>query len=486
MMRPDPTRCLLLIDDEPAQRRLVTAIGARAGWWVRGASDVEAARAMLTDPEQPKADAILLDHWLPGEAGTQLIHEIREMAPDLPLLVMTAQTSVAVAVEAMRAGAADFLVKPIAPDRLLAALNAATDRRQRNGELRPLSEKISKPLAFDEIVGSAPRFRAAMAVAAKAARARVSVLIEGESGSGKEVIAQAIHTSSPRGRKPMVTVNCGAIPENLVESVLFGHEKGAFTGAFDRHIGRFEDADGSTLFLDEVGELPLDTQVKLLRVLETGEVQRIGGRSIQIVDVRIIAATNRRLVEEVAAGRFREDLYYRLNVVHVDIPPLRERASDIPPLARHLLARIAEQPGMRYLSITDDGLAVLMRYGWPGNVRQLQNALFRAAVLCDGNALTAADFPQIAQESTLSRRASDYHGKALNGAAGTSALTQGPGITLYAHDGNMRPLEEIEADVIRLAIGHYRGRMTEVARRLGIGRSTLYRKLGELGIGEVA
>jgi DNA-binding NtrC family response regulator len=486
MMRPDPTRCLLLIDDEPAQRRLVTAIGARAGWWVRGASDIEAARTMLADPEQPKVDAILLDHWLPGAEGSELIEQIRGLAPELPLLVMTAQTSVAVAVDAMRAGAADFLVKPIAPDRLLAALNSATDRRQRNGELRPLSEKISKPLAFDEIVGSAPRFRAAMAVAAKAARARVSVLIEGESGSGKEVIAQAIHTSSPRGRKAMITVNCGAIPANLVESVLFGHEKGAFTGAFDRHIGRFEDADGSTMFLDEVGELPLDTQVKLLRAIETGEIQRIGGRSIQIVDVRIIAATNRRLIDEVAAGRFREDLYYRLNVVHVDIPPLRDRSSDIPPLARHLLTRIAEQPGMRHLSITDDGLAVLMRYGWPGNVRQLQNALFRAAVLCEGNALTAADFPQIAQESTLSRRASDYHGKALNGAAGTSAMTQGPGITLYDHDGNMRSLEEIEADVIRLAIGHYRGRMTEVARRLGIGRSTLYRKLGELGIGEVA
>jgi DNA-binding NtrC family response regulator len=334
-MRPDPTRCLLLIDDEPAQRRLVTAIGARAGWSVRGAADLDAAAAIFADTEGMPINAILLDHWLPGPEGTELIQQIRTMRPDLPLLVMTAQTSVATAVEAMRAGANDFLVKPIAPDRLLAALNAATDRRQRNGELRPLSEKISKTLAFDEIVGSAPLFRAAMAVAAKAARARVSVLIEGESGSGKEVIAQAIHSSSPRGRKPMITVNCGAIPENLVESVLFGHEKGAFTGAFDRHIGRFEDADGSTLFLDEVGELPLDTQVKLLRVLETGEIQRIGGRSIQMVDVRIIAATNRRLAEEVAKGRFREDLYYRLNVVHVDIPPLRARASDIPPLARH-------------------------------------------------------------------------------------------------------------------------------------------------------
>ena len=485
-MRPDPTRCLLLIDDEPAQRRLVTAIGARAGWWVTGAPDVEAAQRILRDPEAPKVDAILLDHWLPGPAGTAIIEQIRAERPDLPLLILTAQSSVAVAVDAMRAGANDFLVKPIAPDRLLAALNAATDRRQRSGELRPLSEKISKPLAFDEIIGSAPSFRSALAIAAKAARARVSVLIEGESGSGKEVIAQAIHTASPRGKKPMITVNCGAIPANLVESVLFGHEKGAFTGAIDRHVGRFEDADGSTLFLDEVGELPLDTQVKLLRALETGEIQRIGGRVIHTVDVRIIAATNRRLTDEVAAGRFREDLYYRLNVVHVPIPPLRDRASDIPALARHLLARIAEQPGMRHLSITDDGLEVLMRYGWPGNVRQLQNALFRAAVLCDGNALTAADFPQIAQESTLSRRASDFHRPALNGASQQAALSNGPGITLYDPDGNLRPLEAIEADVIRLAIGHYRGRMTEVARRLGIGRSTLYRKLGELGIGDAA
>jgi DNA-binding NtrC family response regulator len=284
----------------------------------------------------------------------------------------------------------------------------------------------------------------------------------------------------------MVTVNCGAIPANLVESVLFGHEKGAFTGAFDRHIGRFEDADGSTLFLDEVGELPLETQVKILRALETGEIQRLGGRVTHTVDVRIIAATNKRLAEEVSRGTFREDLFYRLNVVHVDIPPLRSRASDIPPLARHLLARIAEQPGMRHLSITDDALAVLMAYGWPGNVRQLQNALFRAAVLCDGNALTAADFPKIAEESTYNKRADDYHAKAMSTGSQNAALSNGPGITLYHADGNLRTLEEIEADVIRLAIGHYRGRMTEVARRLGIGRSTLYRKLAELGISDAA
>ena len=485
-MRPDPTRCLLLIDDEPAQRRLVSAICGRAGWWVRGAADVDAARRILTDPEEPRIDAILLDHWLPGPEGDEIVAQIRSLKPDLPLLILTAQTSVAVAVDAMRAGANDFLVKPLAPDRLLAALDAATDRRKTSGELRPLSEKIAKQLGFEEIVGSSPAFRSALAVAAKAARARVSILIEGESGSGKEILALAIHAASPRAKRPMITVNCGAIPANLVESVLFGHEKGAFTGAFDRHIGRFEDADGSTLFLDEVGELPLETQVKLLRALEEGEIQRIGSRIVQTVDVRVIAATNRRLIEEVAAGRFREDLYYRLNVVHVPIPPLRDRISDLPALARHLLARIAEQPGMRPLSITDDALDVLMRYGWPGNVRQLQNALFRAAVLCDSDALTSADFPQIATESTYGKRSDDYHATRLTGASATAAFHHGAGITLYSSDGNLRPLEEIEADVIRLAIGHYRGRMTEVARRLGIGRSTLYRKLGELGIDAAA
>jgi DNA-binding NtrC family response regulator len=485
-MRPDPTRCLLLIDDEPAQRRLVSAICGRAGWWVRGANDVEAAQRILTDPEEPKIDAILLDHFLSGEAGDAIIAEIKALRPELPLLVLTAQTCVSVAVEAMRAGAADFLVKPLAPERLLAALDAATDRRKSSGELRPLSEKIAKQLGFEEIVGSAPEFRSALAIAAKAARARVSILIEGESGSGKEIFAQAIHAASPRAKRPMITVNCGAIPANLVESVLFGHEKGAFTGAFDRHVGRFEDADGSTLFLDEVGELPLETQVKLLRALEEGEIQRIGSRITQSVDVRVIAATNRRLAEEVAGGRFREDLYYRLNVVHVPLPPLRDRISDLPPLARHLLARIAEQPGMRNLTITDDALSVLMRYGWPGNVRQLQNALFRAAVLCDGDALTADDFPQIASEARYGNRSDDYHAMRLTGASASAAFAHGAGITLYESDGNLRPLEEIEADVIRLAIGHYRGRMTEVARRLGIGRSTLYRKLGELGIDAAA
>ncbi len=467
-------RLLMLIDDEPAQRRLIAAIAARRGWRAIFANDGEMAIAILSTPDGMQLDAILLDQWAPEAGSTALIAEIRTRRPALPLLLLTANGSVAQAVEAMRTGATDFLVKPLAPERLLAALDAAVAQKTA-GELRPLTEKIPALLAFDEIVGSAPDFRAALAVAAKAARARVPVLLEGESGVGKEVVAEAIHAASPRGKKPMVAINCGAIPANLVESELFGHEKGAFTGAFERKTGRFQEADGGTLFLDEVGEMPLEAQVKLLRVLQSGEIHPLGARHLREVDVRVIAATNKRLIDEVEAGRFREDLYYRLNVVQVTIPPLRERTGDIPALARHLMARIAQQPGLRQLGITDDALALLGRYDWPGNVRQLQNALFRAAVLCEGAALTQADFPQIAA----------LGGKRQTAATPVPMATSG-GVTLFHADGNLRALEEIEADVIRLAIGHYRGRMTEVARRLGIGRSTLYRKLGELGIDNAA
>jgi DNA-binding NtrC family response regulator len=456
MMR-NGQRLLLLIDDEPAQRRLVAALAARGGWRAIFAADNETAIATLGTQDGMQLDAIVLDHWAPDADATSLIAALRERRPALPILMLTATACV---------------TDPFAPERFLAALDAAVVDTTA-GELRPLTEKIPALLAFDEIVGSSPDFRAALAIAAKAARARVAILLEGEVGVGKDVIAEAIHAASPRAKKPMTSVNCGAIPANLVESELFGHEKGAFTGAFERKIGRFHDADGGTVFLDEVDEMPLEAQAKLLRVLQTGEVHALGARHPRDVDVRVIAATNKRLLDEVAAGRFREDLYDRLNAVQVTIPPLRERTGDIPALARHLLARIAEQPGLRPLGITDSALALLVQYDWPGNVRQLQNALFRAAVLCEDTALTEEDFPQIAALGGRQR-------------APVTAALGGGGVTLFRPDGNLRALEEIEADVIRLAIGHYRGRMTEVARRLGIGRSTLYRKLGELGIDNAA
>lgn len=471
-------RSLLLIDDEPAQSRLIEAIAARAGWRVTRATDLETAMGVLEGPSARSIDVVLIDQWSADDSGADLVRELRQSFAQLPVMILTAQNSSEQAVEAMRAGATDFLIKPIAPDRLLSALETLRDVSNRKGELRPLSEKIPYTLAFDEIVGSAPEFRAALAIAAKAARARVPVMIEGESGTGKEVIAQAIHAASPRGKRPMFVVNCGAIPTNLVESELFGHEKGAFTGAFDRQIGRFAHAEGSTIFLDEVGELPLDAQVKLLRVLQSGEIQPLGSRNVSHVDVRVIAATNRNLTEDIAEGRFREDLYYRLNVVPVTIPPLRKRAGDIPALARHLLMRISQQPGMRRISITDEAIQLLSSFSWPGNVRQLHNALFRAAILCEGESLTPADFPHIAVEASNQTIAPRTLGSVANTVAG--------GITLFEQSGHMRTLNDIEADVIRLAIGHYRGRMSEVARRLGIGRSTLYRKLAELGISDVA
>jgi DNA-binding NtrC family response regulator len=482
-MARDGIPMLMLIDDEPAQCRLVSALAARAGWRTILARDGETAIATLGTQDGMRLDAIVLDQWSPDYEPAGLIREIRERRPALPILILTAHNNVAIAVEAMRAGATDYLSKPIAPERLLAALNATLDADNGHGELRPLTEKITAPLSFEDVVGSAPQFRAALAIAAKAARARVPVLIEGESGVGKDVIARAIHAASPRHKQEMVTVNCGAIPSNLVESELFGHERGAFTGAFDRHVGKFARADMGTIFLDEVSEMPLDAQVKLLRVLQDGEVQPIGARRPMHVDVRVIAATNRRLQEEVDAGRFREDLYYRLNVVQLTVPPLRERMGDVPALARHLLARIATQPGLRSLGLTGDAQALLMQHDWPGNVRQLQNALFRAAVLCDGDALTPQDFPQITSQIADRLAGGGSPGRDRPQQA---AHQDGAGITLFEGDGHVRQLAEIEADVIRLAIGHYRGRMTEVARRLGIGRSTLYRKLAELGIDSAA
>ena len=468
-MAHDGKRTVLLVDDEPAQRRLNAVLFGRNGWTVREAADGAAAIALLSGAEGDTIDAVLLDNSMPGKSGMEVLEAVRPQRPHLPIVMLTASRSLDTIVEAMRAGASDFLVKPANPDRLLAALENATSASSETGELRPLSEKLDQDLPFEEIVGSAPAFRAALAVAAKAARAHIPILIEGESGVGKEVVAKAIHAASPRARRPLVVANCGAIPHNLIESVLFGHEKGSFTGAINNHAGRFREADGGTLFLDEIGELPLDGQVRLLRALQSGEIEPVGSRNPVAVDVRVVAATNRDLAAEVAAGRFREDLYYRLAVVQVTIPPLRERPGDVSRLTRHLLTRICQQPGMRPLGITDEALDLLRRYSWPGNVRQLQNALFRAAVLCEGEALVPEDFPQLAEQ------------------AKTAELPPAPpyeagGVTLFDEDGHIRSLDAIEADIIRLAIGHYRGRMSEVARRLQIGRSTLYRKLGDLGI----
>lgn len=463
----------MLIDNEPAQCRLVSALAAKAGWRTVFAHDSETAIATLGTQEGMMLDAIILDQWVPGDEAAELIAELKSRRPALPILMLTASTSPLLAVEAMRAGATDYLIKPIAPDRLVAALNAAV-RKDDADELRPLTEKIAAPLDFDEMIGSSPRFRAALAIAAKSARTHSPVLIEGESGTGKEMIARAIHASSPRSKLPLRLVTCSGASMGQIESQLFGHERGAFPGAFDRHVGIIQRVEGGTLFIDEIDQVPLESQAKLADAIRAGEIRPLGARHSFRCDVRFICASNTPLKPMVDAGTFREDLYFAIAPVQITIPALRDRSSDIPSLVRHFLARIAEQPGMRGLGVTDEALSLLSSYQWPGNVRQLQNALFRAAIFCDGDALTTTEFPQLTTilGEEEPRRASASH--------------DGIGITLYCEDGNLRPLEDIEADVIRLAIGHYRGRMTEVARRLGIGRSTLYRKLTELGIDNAA
>ena len=471
MTEPE-SRLLMLIDDEPAQCRLITALAAREGWRTIVVHDSETAIATLGTRQGMQLGAVILDQWVPGDDACALIAELKGRRPALPILMLTTSASPLLAVEAMRAGATDYLVKPVAPDRLMTALRAATTREAPRDELQPLTEKMSATPDFDAMVGAAPTFRAALAIAAKAARGHGAMLIEGETGTGKEMLVRAIHATSQRAKLPLRIVNVGTTPPNSIESVLFGHEKGAFPGAFDRQIGALQHCDGGTLVLDEIDRLPSAIQQRLAEALAQNSCRPIGARHSFRVDVRLIAAANTPLRELVAEDMFLPELADALSAITVSLPPLRERAGDISALARHFLARIGEQPGLRQLGITDGALALLAAYDWPGNVRQLQAVLFRAAVFCDGDALTSDDFPQL----------SDMVSQGAIGAP----LHESVGVMLYTADGNLRPLEDIEADVIRLAIGHYRGRMTEVARRLGIGRSTLYRKLSELGIDNAA
>jgi DNA-binding NtrC family response regulator len=407
----------------------------------------------------------------------------------------------------MRAGAVDFVIKPASPERLDVSIKSALKIEALAVEITRIKKKAEGTLTFDDLVMRGEAMSRVISQGRKVARSRLPVLIEGESGVGKELIARAIQGESERAGRSFVTVNCGAIPENLVESTLFGHEKGSFTGAIDKRIGKFQEADGGTLFLDEIGELPLDAQVKLLRALQEGEVEPVGGRKPIKVDFRLISATNRDMIQLVKDGKFREDLYYRISGFPISVPPLRQRLDDVPELARYFLARFAAEEGKRVKAIRDDALELLMAYSWPGNVRQLENAVFRAVVLADGPELTPEEFPQIAAHvegfsveipaapAQVAARPA-YTGPALLGAEATIPQTvevgggngaKGAiGIPAVDEAGEMRTLEAMEADMIRLALGRYRGRMTEVARRLKIGRSTLYRKMRDYGLEERA
>ena len=482
------SECVLIVDDDPVQRRLLENMAQKFGYRTLTADGGEAAAALLA-ADGARIDCVVLDLVMPDLDGLGVLARLRAAGSSIPVIVQTAHGGIDNVVSAMRAGAVDFVVKPVGAERLQVSLRNALAANAMASELQRIKRSRSGTLTFRDIVTRSPLMQSVLRNAEKAAASAIPVLIEGESGVGKEIVARAIHGSSERRAKPFVAVNCGAIPDNLVESILFGHEKGAFTGATEQHAGKFAEASGGTLFLDEIGELPMAAQVKLLRAVQEGEVESVGGRKPVKVDVRLISATNRDLIADVKAGRFREDLCYRLHVFPISLPPLRERPEDIPDLARHFLARFCAEEGKSIRAITGEALALLSSYRWPGNVRQLENAVFRAVVLSDGPTVGIAEFPQIV--ALAAAGAAPEAPRLIETAPSLVTLPEPfqpvsgyapDSLALLDSEGQVRPLEELEREVIRFAINHYRGQMSEVARRLQIGRSTLYRKLEALEI----
>jgi DNA-binding NtrC family response regulator len=480
---------ILIADDDAVQRRLVENMVVRCGYEAVVVESGDAAMARLTDTTLPAIDAVVLDLVMPGLDGMGVLAQIRDAGLGIPVIVQTAHGGIDNVVSAMRAGAHDFVVKPVGLERLQVSLRNALNASALKGELQRIKHSREGRLTFADIITRSPAMDNVLRMARKAAASTIPVLIEGESGVGKELIARAIHGTGERSSKPFVAVNCGAIPDNLVESILFGHEKGSFTGATERHLGKFVEASGGTLFLDEVSELPLAAQVKLLRALQEGSVEAVGGRKPVKVDVRIVSATNRKLLDRVKAGHFREDLFYRLHVLPLTIPPLRARREDIPHLLRHFLARFCAEENRPITGISSEAMAQLAQLDWPGNIRQLENVVYRAVVMSETDQLGIADFPQAAMHAPS---ISDHSGEPLlmepfhmtapsmvSADMPIAAFPSAGHLGLLTEDGNVRPLEEVEAEIIRFAIAHYRGQMSEVARRLKIGRSTLYRKLDE-------
>ena len=495
---------ILIVDDDPTQRRILEAMIARLGYEPKTAASGEEVLALLASTDASPIALILLDLVMPGMGGMATLAAIAAKPGMPPVIVQTANGSIDTAIAAMKAGAIDFVMKPASAERLDVSIKSALRIEALAGELTRSKKRVEGTLTFNDLILRGEAMNRVVNLGRRAAASNIPVLIEGESGVGKELIARAIQGESERAGKPFITVNCGAIPENLVESILFGHEKGSFTGATDKRIGKFQEADGGTLFLDEVGELPLEAQVKLLRALQEGEIDPVGAKRPVKVNFRLISATNRDMIQQVRDGKFREDLYYRLNVFPIHVAPLRQRIADIPELATHFLARFCAEEGKRILGVSPDAMRLLQAYAWPGNVRQLENAIFRATVMADGPQLTVAEFPQIAAHvdgfeaivpaaPAYVDKNPAYTGPAVIGAETTipqtldmktseGSLAGTIGIAAVTPNGEMRRLEDMEADMIRLALGRYRGHMTEVAKRLNIGRSTLYRKMQEYGL----
>jgi DNA-binding NtrC family response regulator len=383
-------RRILVVDDEAAQRGVLAGFLAKRGYDVlAAASGAEAMRQAAAHP----IDLVLTDLRMPDQSGLDLLGQLRRLNPDVPVVVMTAFGTVETAVQAMKQGAADYLTKPIDLDELDVLVARSLERRALESENRELRHQLETRYRLQGLETANARMAEAINTAARAAASRATILIRGESGTGKELLARAIHLASPRARAPFISVNIAALPETLLESELFGHERGAFTGADREHRGRFELADGGSLLLDEIGDLPRGPQVKLLRVLQEQAFERLGGTRTLHVDVRVIAATNRHLESLVQSGDFREDLYYRLNVVAIDLPALRERREDIPLLVETFVTRFAAESQGRVTGISHEALDRLVKYAFPGNVRELENIVHRAAVLARGRLITTGDLP---------------------------------------------------------------------------------------------
>jgi two-component system response regulator HydG len=447
---PDPSpdaTTVLVVDDERSNIESLEKIFLREGIRVLSASDAKRALELV---RTHRVHVVLTDLMMPGTTGLELLRAIKQVAPDVEVVLMTAYGSVEAAVSAMRDGAYDFVEKPLKRISIVKSVRKAAERQKLVAENTSLRAEI-KRLVHREIVGSSPALRRVVDMSTQAAPSQATVLILGESGTGKELLARCIHERSGRARGPFVAVNCAAIPETILESELFGHERGAFTGATGKKDGRFAKAAGGTLFLDEIGELSPSVQVKLLRVLQEGEYEPLGGNT-QKADVRIVAATNRDLVGEVAAGRFREDLYYRLNVIAITAPPLRARREDIPLLVDHFLGLYCAKNGRPRLHPTRGALDRMMDYAWPGNVRELENVIERAVVLSRADALGESDLP-------------DH----------IATAAPSPATQLVFEVGTT--LDEIELRVIRETLRHTKGDKSVAAQLLGISTRTIYRKL---------
>ncbi|WP_449394177.1 sigma 54-interacting transcriptional regulator [Devosia riboflavina] len=484
---------VLVVDDDPVQLRLTAEIANRAGFKPLTATGGEQALAILRDDRQ--IGAMILDLVMPDLDGMGVMSAMRAEGLTTPVIIQTANSSLETVITAMRQGAADYFVKPVSPERLVVSLRNALKLDTLEAAIRSEHARRSGTFAPSDMIASAPAMARVLMLSAKAAKSPIPVLVEGETGTGKELVARIIQGGSDRAGKPFITVNCGAIPPNLVESVLFGHKKGAFTGAIADQSGKFAEAHGGTLFLDEVGELPLDTQVKLLRALQEGEIEPVGATRPEKVNVRVISATNRRLLNLAKSGEFREDLFYRLNVFPIYVPPLRERLEDLTALVAHFIARFAAEAGKRVLGATPAALDLLSAYDWPGNVRQLENAVYRAVVLADAAFLEVEDFPQILAQSSGREEAvrateqaavlaGPIHIDSAPARLRSEPVAQSMQDRFLNSSGDLQALADIERQAIAFAVDYHGGRMSRVARALGIGRSTLYRKLHEYGMAE--